>query len=421
MFSTVVLAVGLLFAENSLQASVPSFSDVLASSKNNLSSFSDVLKKQYPDLLTRISSQSSDTPITVLAPSNAAFAKTIYYPIIGPAFSDNDIGTIRAILDYHVVEGNHTSSDLLPTFQYLPTWLSNSSYTNVTGGQRVGGVMQSGKDMFWVSGQSNRSPGIITDIAFSGGTVHVIDSLLVPPTSFPLTAEIFDNASEPNELTSFLGAIYYHPVNGTISSLAALLNTSSDITIFAPNNVALETVSSSLTSLSQSDLTNLLQYHTIPGPAPWYSTNFSTTNSTTITTLAGQPLTISFSSNSLFVNSARLLTSDLLIENGVMHVLDNVLSPDQAGTPNPSLATQVPVLSTGGDFNISQAPFTTFLPNSIQTPTVTKTANHGFGGSTTSVTTTVAGAAATSKAGAGRTEVGFMGCVAGVFGMMAIV
>ncbi|CZR58620.1 uncharacterized protein PAC_08512 [Phialocephala subalpina] len=396
MHFAVVLAFCLSLISRSLQASLPSFTDVL-SSQTNLSSFSDVLNKTYPDLLTRI--ETSTSPITILAPSNAAFAKTIYYSIIGPAFSNNDVGAIKAILDYHVVEGNHPSTSLLPTFQYFPTWLTNTTFTNVTDGQRVGGVMQSGKEMFWVSGQSNRSPGIVMDIAFQGGTVHIIDSLLIPPSSFPATAELFSTAAEPYQLTSFLGATYLSS-NGTVSPIAALLNETSDITIFAPNNVAMESVASSLTSLSlsngSSSFSDLLNYHIILKGGPLYSTSFPT-NSTTLEleTLNGTPITISFSSNSFFVNSARILTSDLLLANGVMHVLDNVLSPGSTGEkPNPSLATQVPVLSTGapGGFNVSQAPFTSSLPNAVITGVTASPTGGSYGGGGTATTT---GAAST--------------------------
>ena len=419
MYFSILLVLCLSFVQSSLQQS---FQDILSSTKN-LSSFSDALTKYNPDLLTQIGSSSS--PITILAPSNAAFAKTIYYPVIGPAFSHDDIGAIKAILDYHVVVGNHSSSSLLPTFQYFPTWLTNSSFTNVTDGQRVGGVMQGGTEMFWVSGQSNRSPVITTDISFEGGTVHIIDSLLIPPSSFPATSELFSTAAEPYQLTSFLGAIYYPSNSNTTSPTSAtLLNTTSDVTIFAPNNVAMESVASALMSISNtSDFEALLQYHIIVAKGgPWYSTDF-TENGTVLESITGGSLTISFSSNSWFINSARLLTSDLLLANGVMHVIDNVLSPSETtAKPNPSLATQVPVLSTAGSFNISAAPFTTFLPNTINTNAPTSTAGgDSYGGGPGATTTGNSAATATAtKGGAGKIAVDGRGWL-GMSSLMGVV
>jgi transforming growth factor-beta-induced protein len=401
MFSTFVLALSLSSLGFSLAA--PSFQDVL-SSHPNLTSFSSQLTSSYPDLITKIA---GGTNITVLAPSNAAFDKTVYYPIIGPAFSNNDIGAIQAILDYHVVQGSYASADLLPTIQYFPTWLSNSSYSNVTNGQVVGAVNQLGKQVYWISGQSTRSLVVVKDIAFEGGTVHIVDSLLVPPSSFPDTAERFSTAAEPFEISSFLGATYYTP-NDTTSSIATFLNDTSDLTIFAPNNAAMEVVQAALLALSNnaknSDaFAELLKYHIVAKGGPYYSTGFSQKGQT-LQSLAGGELTLSFSSNSFFVNGARILTSDLLVANGVVHVIDNVLSPDAASDkPNPSLATQAPALSTGGEFNASAAPFTTFLPNTIDTaqPVASATYSGDGYGAGGGATATGSGTAATSAGGSG--------------------
>ncbi|KAH6674435.1 FAS1 domain-containing protein [Halenospora varia] len=402
MRASLVLALALSFVGPSIQQSAPSFKEVIATQKN-LTSFNETLTKYYPDLLTYIGAQTSSNPITVLAPSNAAFAKTTYYSVIGPAFSNKDVQAIRNIMTYHVVTGNHPSTALLPTFQYFPTWLSNSSWTNVTNGQRVGAVMQRGTEMIWTSGISNRSPVIAQDISFAGGTIHIVDSLLIPPTSFPMTAELFSGAAEPYQLTSFLGATNYgaSQPNATGASLARYLNTTGDLTLFVPNNAAMESVRDAVTSLSSNSdaFDKLLKYHIVQGKGgPWHSTMFNESDNT-LEPISGGSLTVTFSSNSYFVNGARLLTSDLLIDGGVMHVIDNVLSPDNIVKPNPSLATQVPALSTGANFNISAAPFTTWLPNTIDTRRPTATAGYTGNGAagTTSYTGSSSAATGTKK------------------------
>lgn len=376
-FSACIVALCLSLVQLSVQVDLPTFQQVL-NTNGNLTSFNSTLKKYYPELATFIGEQTLDSPITVLAPSDVAFAKTVYYPIIGPAFSNNDVAGIRAILDIHVVQGNHPSTSLLPTFQYFQTHLINTTYANVTGGQYVGGVMQSGTNMFWVSGQSNRSPVIQQDIAFQGGTIHIVDSLLIYPTSFPATAELFATLNELQQLTSFLGATYYTPANSTIPpTLARYLNDTSDITLFVPNNAAMSIVAESLQNLSANTAAfdSLLSYHIIRDPnGPIFSTSF--TNDTnvpqTVTTVNGDKLTIRFSSNAYFVNGARVLNTDLTIAGGVMHVIDNVVSPDKADeTPQPLLATQIPALATGV-YNVSSAPFTTFLPNTVNTVVPTR-------------------------------------------------
>ncbi|OCK80871.1 FAS1 domain-containing protein [Lepidopterella palustris CBS 459.81] len=418
MFHTLIaLGLSLSFLlSSSLADSTPSFKDVLSSTAN-LSTFLNTLQNSYPDLLAQLNSLPSSSPVTILAPNNDAFAKTVYYPVVGPAFSNGDEAAIQNILIYHVVNGSHSSKDLLPTFQYFPTWLSNATFANVTGGQRVGGVLQNGKEVIFTSGQSTRSRALQADIAFAGGIIHIIDTLVTPPTSFPQTAELFDTTTESFQLTSFLGATYYSP-NKTVPALAALLNSTSDVTIFAPNNAALEVVNGALADLAKnpSALAKLLDYHIVVGNGgPWYSTNL--TNATTLTTLAGETITITSASNSLFVNSARMLTSDLLIVNGVMHVLDNVLSPDDtSATPVPSLATQVPVLSQASGVKASEAPFTTFMPWNVVTilPAAAATSG-GKSGYGQGSATTGYGAQATGTGkvggGAGRVSAGAMGVV----------
>lgn len=391
-----------LFILLCLADSSPSFSDVL-SSHENLTTFKNTLQSDYPDLLSRLNAQTSSSPITILAPSNNAFAKTTYYPVLGPAFNNHDLVAIQNILNYHVLNGSHTSKDLITQFQYFPTWLNNATFSNVTLGQRVGGVMQGGTDMIWTSGESARSTVSEADIPFAGGVIHVIESMVTPPTSFPATAETFSTAAEPFEITSFLGATYSSK-NNSVPALAAFLNETSDLTIFAPNNAALESIASALESLSNDPIafTKLLDYHIVVGQGgPIYSANL--TNGTTLRTLAGETLSISMIANSRFVNSARILTPDLLISNGVVHVLDNVLSPDDASAvPQPTRATQVPVLSINTQFSISQAPFTTFMPWAVVTDVPATTGSAGMGIGTGTGTGAAAAATSTQKGGAGR-------------------
>jgi transforming growth factor-beta-induced protein len=129
--------------------------------------------------------------------------------------------------------------------------------------------------------------------------------------------------------------------------------------------------------------------------------------------LQGTDIHISFEYNANFINSARVLASDLMIGNGVMHVIDNVLAPNlTTAQPNPTTYTQDPVLPTaGGDqsFNSSAAPYTTFLPGMVVTESstaansTTGAAGLGAGGSMTGSSTSTA-ATSTKKSAAGSTR-----------------
>ena len=102
----------------------------------------------------------------------------------------------------------------------------------------------------------------------------------------------------------------------------------------------------------------------------------------------------------------------------MLHVIDNVLSPSNtAALPNPSLATQTPVL-TGSPVSGNILPFTTALPTSTsilfsQVTAAPSTDGDGsaatttLGGGISSSTEGAAGATSTKKAAAGKSmEVG---------------
>ncbi len=73
--------------------------------------------------------------------------------------------------------------------------------------------------------------------------------------------------------------------------------------------------------MSGHELAKVLDYHIVNGSNfVGYSSNLP--NGTVLKSLQGGNLTVTFASNSIFVNSAKVIQQDLLISNGVLHVLD---------------------------------------------------------------------------------------------------
>ena len=146
--------------------------------------------------------------------------------------------------------------------------------------------------------------------------------------------------------------------------------------------------------MPSSQLQRLLNYHIVNSSTVGYSSNLP--NGTVLRTRSGQNLTITFASNSLFVNQARVIQQDLLLSNGVMHVLDNFLDPDAPSvTANPEIPTAAPLIR-GTSLSENVVPFTSFLPTSVTSfdtsstvPTSSFGANDiGQGASATSRTST---------------------------------
>lgn len=98
----------------------------------------------FPDFLNQINNSSN---ITILAPSNEAFQKTLADP--ASQLSDAKVnGFIDDVLSYHVVNGTLSSSSISSEPQFLPTWLTNKEWTMLSGGQVVEAVMNNGRASF---------------------------------------------------------------------------------------------------------------------------------------------------------------------------------------------------------------------------------------------------------------------------------
>lgn len=125
-------------------------------------------------------------------------------------------------------------------------------------------------------------------------------------------------------------------------------------------------------------LQRILDYHVVNSSSVGYSSNLP--NGTILRTRSGQELAISFTSNSLFVNQARVIQQDLLLANGVMHVIDNFLDPDAPSvTANPEIATAPPLIQ-GTSLSENVVPFTSYLPTSVTSvDTMSATPSSSFG------------------------------------------
>jgi uncharacterized surface protein with fasciclin (FAS1) repeats len=135
------------------------------------------------------------------------------------------------------------------------------------------------------------------DVNFTGGVIHVIDRLLVLP-------------EVPSNTLTTAG----------LSSLRGALNRTNLIETVAPSNEAFRNIGSALANISDEDLANVLSYHVVKGTVG-YSSGLE--NGTTLTTLSGDNLTITIGEEGrVFVNNARVTIADVLVANGVVHVID---------------------------------------------------------------------------------------------------
>lgn len=125
----------------------------------------------------------SGGPYTVFAPNNDAF-NALGNETVNQLF--NETGNLTTLLQYHVVDGNYTTADLMKMTE------------NQTGGQ-TGSQTGNSTTLMTLSGESlnvtvsggnvmvENATITMKDINTTNGVVHVIDKVLVPP-SLNLTA-----------------------------------------------------------------------------------------------------------------------------------------------------------------------------------------------------------------------------------------
>jgi hypothetical protein len=129
-----------------------------------------------------------------------------------------------------------------------------------------------------------------------------------------------------------------------------------DITVFVPINDAFNAIGSIVSSVDKATLTSVLQYHVIPNTIA-YSNQLG---NVTVPTLEGSDLTISVTDDAIFVNQAKVLFANVLIPNGVAHVIDRLVPPSLAASSRELsltkivFSTQQTALLTGAILTLSQ-------------------------------------------------------------------
>ncbi len=101
-------------------------------------------------------------PFTVFAPTNEAFAALPAGTVDALLLPENKDQLIE-VLTYHVVPGNYPASSLIGKRGSLTTVQGQALHVNGTDGVRI-----------------ENSTVIVPDLAASNGTVHAIDTVLLP-------------------------------------------------------------------------------------------------------------------------------------------------------------------------------------------------------------------------------------------------
>lgn len=138
------------------------------------------------------------------------------------------------------------------------------------------------------------------------------------------------------------------------AGLVELLNDDGPFTLFAPTNLAFNKIeSTTILELSQPEnkqkLVRLLTYHVVPGKF----TSSDLKDGQKLKTLQGQELTVRVVTSgdeenptkTVTIDEAKLITKDIFTNNGVIHEIDTVITPEIKVVTPPATTpmTQTPV------------------------------------------------------------------------------
>lgn len=145
------------------------------------------------------------------------------------------------------------------------------------------------------------------------------DDPVAPPANEPDIVETAINAGTFETLVAAVQA----------AGLVETLQGEGPFTVFAPTDEAFAalpegTVESLLLEENRDQLIAILTYHVVPGE--YRAADVLATNS--LPTVQGQQLTISLDGETPKVDGVTIISTDILAENGVIHVIDGVLLPE---------------------------------------------------------------------------------------------
>jgi transforming growth factor-beta-induced protein len=240
-------------------------------------------------------------PVTIFAPTDAAF-DALPKGTVEKLLRPEGKATLRTILLQHVVEGRLGSAEVLNQ-RGLAT-LAGQQLAIDFAAQKVGGA-----------------GFVATDVAFDGGVVHVIDRVLLPETR-SIAALAVANDSLQTLVTAAKAA-------GLAESLGA---ENGPWTVFAPVDSAFAklpkaTLQELLQPENRDALARILGLHVVPGRIAAREL----LQKQKLTTLMGAPIEARLVDGKLTVGGARLLATDVQAKNGVIHLIDSVITEPAGG------------------------------------------------------------------------------------------
>ena len=264
---------------------------------------------QTADLVGTLADEAAT--FTVFAPTDEAFA-ALGEDTIATLLSDTE--SLTDVLLYHVVGG--AAADSIDATSRYGDVLTMANEDEVAVDIREGELFV------------NEARIIIRDIPATNGIIHVIDAVLLPESKAGIAASrtIGDIASADPRLSTL----------ATVLEAAGLVLTLADetatFTVFAPTDAAFAALGEDTILELLGDITTLadiLAYHVIADQTVDANTAISL-NGSDVEMLNGDTVSISVEGDVLYINDSAVIVADISAANGIIHIIDTVLSPPES-------------------------------------------------------------------------------------------
>ena len=250
---------------------------------------------------------SGDGTFTVFAPNNAAFDK-VPADALNELLKKENVNELKETLLRHVVGSVIKAKD-------IP---EGSTDIKTVGGENI--KVRKSDAGVTIESSSGKANVIATDVLGSNGVVHVIDDVLTNPSSLSTIAEA---AIDRPFLSTLVTAVQKAGLVDTLSGEGTF-------TVFAPNNAAFgkvpaDALNDLLKEENVSKLKSVLLRHVLGTVIKADDIPKGTTN---IKTVGGDEIIVTKSETGVFIESssgkAKVIATDVLASNGVVHVVDTV-------------------------------------------------------------------------------------------------
>jgi uncharacterized surface protein with fasciclin (FAS1) repeats len=320
---------------DTIQSSIPSTIHQILQNSSSFSTFLNLTVQS--NRVNEILTQQDD--ITLFAPTEIAFrlfskqVEANMYPnlLYGSFLSDDDSWDLHVenVLLHHFLPSRYLLADLASSPS--PIIAMNDEEIETMAEQQI--IKTYGEDRWTISKLGSL---VVPDIVARNGIIHVVDQLLLPTW---LNMTIFDIASaDPDQFSTFLSLADWTGVTNLLSSSTDSFN--GPYTVFLPTNDAFEQLASAMgTNLATLDVdyvTDILLYHVVLGV---HRARNLTVGLEMTSLLSFESIVVTSPLDMVGVDGmindvASIIHTDILANNGIVHVMSSVVLPTQ---PDPYL------------------------------------------------------------------------------------